>query len=85
MGENVEFYTDLFYSLTISEITGSMPVFADPNYIADIHKELRDGSAWSTLGLKAVVQFAWGVMLRQLSQYPLAAGIVCIRVSLYNY
>lgn len=51
-----------------------MPVFSDPSYIGDIHKELRDGSPWKQTGQQAVVQFAWGVMLRQLSQYPIAAG-----------
>ncbi|XP_045195259.2 nuclear pore complex protein Nup205-like [Mercenaria mercenaria] len=56
------------------EITGSMPVFSDPNYISDVHKELKDGAEWQTPELRAVVRFAWGVMLRQLSQYPLAAG-----------
>ena len=57
-----------------SEITKDMPVFSDPNYIPDIHKELQDASLWKISGLKAVAQFAWGVMLRQLSQFPSAAG-----------
>ncbi|XP_052238220.1 nuclear pore complex protein Nup205-like isoform X2 [Dreissena polymorpha] len=56
------------------EVTGSMPVFGDPSYVADIHKELRDTSGWGEPGLGTVAQFAWGVMLRQLSQYPMAAG-----------
>ena len=51
-----------------------MPVFSDQNYIPDIHKELQDASLWKIPGLKAVAQFAWGVMLRQLSQFPGAAG-----------
>ena len=64
-------------SLTwISEITQDMPVFSDPSYVPDIHKELQDfGIKWKTMGLKAAAQFAWGVMLRQLSQYPMAAGL----------
>jgi len=72
-------FLDLAIRLKIhfsTEITGTMPVFSDPNYIADIHKELRDGSPWKLPGLQAVVQFAWGVMLRQLSQYPIAAGLL---------
>ncbi|XP_052809828.1 nuclear pore complex protein Nup205-like [Mya arenaria] len=56
------------------DTTVGMPVFSDPAYIQDIHKELRDGSAWAVPGLRAVVQLAWGVTLRQLSQYPQAAG-----------
>lgn len=55
-------------------MTSAMPVFADQNYISDIHKALSDDAPWSTPGLKAVAQFAWGIMLRQLSQYPMAAG-----------
>ena len=51
-----------------------MPILTDPQYIADIHKELKDGQSWKTPGLRAVAQFAWGVALRQLSQYPFAAG-----------
>ena len=52
-----------------------MPVFSDPSFVPDIHRELQDvGGKWKISGLKAVAQFAWGVMLRQLSQYPMAAG-----------
>ncbi|KAL4232887.1 hypothetical protein ACF0H5_007574 [Mactra antiquata] len=56
------------------EITTTMPVFSDANYISEVHKVLKDETAWSTPGIKAVAQFAWGIMLRQLSQYPMAAG-----------
>ena len=61
--------------MCFSELTQEMPVFSDPSYVPDIHKELQDvGGKWKISGLKAVAQFAWGVMLRQLSQYPMAAG-----------
>ena len=60
--------------LSVTEITQEMPVFSDQNYIPDVHKELQDTGMWKISGLKAVAQFAWGVMLRQLSQYPIAAG-----------
>ena len=51
-----------------------MPVFTDANYISEIHRTLRDDTDWKIPGMKGVAQFAWGVMLRQLSQYPNAAG-----------
>lgn len=46
----------------------------DPNYILDIHQELRSGQPWSNPGLKSVVLLAWGVTLRQLNQYQNPTG-----------
>lgn len=46
----------------------------DPNYIPDIHQELRSGQPWSNSGLKSVVLLAWGVTLRQLNQYQTPTG-----------
>lgn len=46
----------------------------DPNYIPDIHQELRSGQPWSNPGLKSVVLLAWGVTLRQLNQYQTPTG-----------
>lgn len=49
-------------------------MMTDPNYIPDIHQELRSGQPWSNPGLKSVVLLAWGVTLRQLNQYQTPTG-----------
>lgn len=57
-----------------SDIAQRLPVISDPSYLIEVHREMVSVSAWANTGLKASVQFAWAMLLRQLSQYPLAGG-----------
>jgi len=47
----------------------------DGAYVRAIHKELTSDERWANPGLKGVAQFAWGLALRQLSQYHTPTGI----------
>lgn len=60
--------------MTFTELLQRLPMMTDPNYIPDIHQELRSGQPWSNPGLKSVVLLAWGVTLRQLNQYQTPTG-----------
>jgi len=56
-----------------------LPVVTDSTFVVDIHKELYsdpDSShSVNNPGLKAVLQFVWGLTLRALSQYPSIQGL----------
>ena len=67
-------------NVVYSDVRNNMAILADAQYIADIHKELKEGLGWKIPELRAVAQFAWGITLRQLSQYPFAAGklLLCL-------
>ncbi|RUS70914.1 hypothetical protein EGW08_021327, partial [Elysia chlorotica] len=56
------------------DVISQLPVFADVNYVKEIHAELISSLPWTNPGLKAAAQFAWAVLLRQLSQFNIAAG-----------
>ncbi|XP_046581767.1 nuclear pore complex protein Nup205-like [Haliotis rubra] len=58
-----------------AEIAQRLPVISDPTYLMEVHREMVSVTAWAIPGLKATVQFAWAMLLRQLSQYPLAGGV----------
>lgn len=60
--------------MTFTEMLQRLPMMTDPNYILNIHQELRSGQPWSNPGLKSVVLLAWGVTLRQLNQYQTPTG-----------
>ncbi|KAK3769775.1 hypothetical protein RRG08_046880 [Elysia crispata] len=68
------FDVSLLQSEDSEDVTSYLPVFADGSYVKDIHAELTSSLAWTNLGLKAAAQFAWGVLLRQLSHFNVAAG-----------
>ncbi|KAL3882663.1 hypothetical protein ACJMK2_028981 [Sinanodonta woodiana] len=57
------------------EMAQELAVCKDPGFVAEIHKELTSDTPWAVPGLKAVAQFAWGLMLRQISQFPVAADV----------
>ena len=62
-----------FFSLT--EYIRKLPLITDGEYIADVHKELTLDQPWTIPGLQGVAQLAWGLTLRQLSQYQTPAGM----------
>ena len=50
------------------------PLTSDPTYVPSVHKEILSTKKWSNFGLRALLQFAWAVSLRSLSQYSVAQG-----------
>ncbi|GFN90055.1 nuclear pore complex protein nup205-like [Plakobranchus ocellatus] len=56
------------------DVISHLPVFTDQTYMKDIHAELTSSLAWTNPGLKAAAQFAWAVLLRQTSQFNIAAA-----------
>lgn len=57
------------------ESVGNLPFLRDETYIPDIHKEIMSEQPWSNQGLKATAQLAWGLALRQLSQFYTPNGM----------
>ncbi|KAJ8314739.1 hypothetical protein KUTeg_006889 [Tegillarca granosa] len=57
------------------ESVGNLPFLRDETYIPDIHKEIMSEQPWSNQGLKATAQLAWGLALRQLSQFYTPNGV----------
>lgn len=52
-----------------------MPLLTEKQYVAAVHNRLVEGQAWKLPGLQAVVQLAWALSLRAVSQLPQGAGI----------
>ncbi|XP_002740701.1 nuclear pore complex protein Nup205 [Saccoglossus kowalevskii] len=52
------------------DIANQLPILADSSYVPDVHNLLFSEDEWSTPGLKAVLQFVWGVALRNIAQQP---------------
>ncbi|KAK3098344.1 hypothetical protein FSP39_018633 [Pinctada imbricata] len=61
------------------ETVRNLPLMSENGYVTEIHKELMSSSQWANPGLKAVLQFAWALTLRQLSQYetPTDVSEIC--------
>ena len=46
----------------------------DENYVTDVHREIITSHKWNDVHMRSVVQFAWSMTLRGLSQYPNVQG-----------
>ncbi|XP_064596049.1 nuclear pore complex protein Nup205-like [Liolophura sinensis] len=51
------------------DLIQALPIISDNDYLPEIHREMKSSQSWACPGLKATVQFAWSLALRQLSQY----------------
>ena len=56
--------------LLISEIIQKFAIIADESFIPDINREIISDHKWTNAGIKSLIQFAWALTLRALSQYP---------------
>ncbi|XP_056621541.1 nuclear pore complex protein Nup205 isoform X1 [Triplophysa dalaica] len=54
----------------------ALPLLTEKQYVAAVHSRLVNGQGWKLPGLKAVVQLAWALSLRALSQLPQGAALV---------
>ncbi|XP_014664623.1 PREDICTED: LOW QUALITY PROTEIN: nuclear pore complex protein Nup205-like [Priapulus caudatus] len=52
-----------------------LPILADAGFVPALHKEILAEYRWECTELKTIVQFAWGVTLRVLSQHPASQGL----------
>ncbi|OWF55575.1 nuclear pore complex protein Nup205-like [Mizuhopecten yessoensis] len=57
------------------ESVKNLPLMNDASYVGEIHQALTGGQQWTNMGLRGIAQFAWGLTLRQLSQYHTPAGV----------
>ena len=60
--------------VSAADLIQRMPILSDPAFMADVHQAVTSAEPWQSGGLKAVVQFAWAIALRLLSQCPLCPG-----------
>uniref|UniRef100_A0A673LTQ2 Nuclear pore complex protein Nup205-like n=1 Tax=Sinocyclocheilus rhinocerous TaxID=307959 RepID=A0A673LTQ2_9TELE len=54
----------------------ALPLLTEKQYVAAVHSRLVEGQAWKLPGLQAVVQLAWALSLRAVSQLPQGAALV---------
>ena len=47
---------------------------SDPHFVADIQRELMSMQQWKNPGLQAVINMAWALTLRAISQYSNIQG-----------
>lgn len=69
---------DSSYLLVIEDLTeglGQFPITNDPQFIPEIHKEIKEGN-WECPGMLGVVQLAWSVSLTILRQIPIDSQIL---------
>ncbi|XP_077999885.1 nuclear pore complex protein Nup205-like [Glandiceps talaboti] len=52
------------------DIADQLPILADDTFVPEVHRFLLSDDEWQTPGLKATLQFVWGVTLRNLAQQP---------------
>ncbi|KAK7151895.1 hypothetical protein R3I94_008282 [Phoxinus phoxinus] len=58
------------------DLLQALPLLTEKQYVAAVHNRLVEGQAWKLPGLQAVVQLAWALSLRALSQLPQGAALV---------
>ncbi len=58
------------------DLLQALPLLTEKQYVAAVHSRLVEGQAWKLPGLQAVVQLAWALSLRAVSQLPQGAGIM---------
>ncbi|XP_067246200.1 nuclear pore complex protein Nup205 [Chanodichthys erythropterus] len=58
------------------DLLQALPLLTEKQYVAAVHSRLVEGQAWKLPGLQAVVQLAWALSLRALSQLPQGAALV---------
>ncbi|XP_065139571.1 nuclear pore complex protein Nup205 [Paramisgurnus dabryanus] len=83
---NLALVMALLYCLDVSFLEQGMedredllqasPMLTEKQYVAAVHSRLVDGQVWKLPGLQAVVQLAWALSLRALSQLPQGAALV---------
>uniref|UniRef100_A0A8C1JU32 Nucleoporin 205 n=1 Tax=Cyprinus carpio TaxID=7962 RepID=A0A8C1JU32_CYPCA len=77
---NLALVMSLLYCLDVSfleqgtedreDLLQALPLLTEKQYVAAVHSRLVEGQAWKLPGLQAVVQLAWALSLRALSQLP---------------
>uniref|UniRef100_A0A8C2I929 Nucleoporin 205 n=1 Tax=Cyprinus carpio TaxID=7962 RepID=A0A8C2I929_CYPCA len=83
---NLALVMSLLYCLDVSfleqgtedreDLLQALPLLTEKQYVAAVHSRLVEGQAWKLPGLQAVVQLAWALSLRALSQLPQGAALV---------
>nr|XP_021323309.1 nuclear pore complex protein Nup205 isoform X1 [Danio rerio] len=83
---NLALVMALLYSLDVSfleqgtedreDLLQALPLLTEKQYVAAVHSRLVEGQGWKLPGLQAVVQLAWALSLRALSQLPQGAALV---------
>lgn len=83
---NLALVMALLYSLDVSfleqgtedreDLLQALPLLTEKQYVAAMHSRLVEGQGWKLPGLQAVVQLAWALSLRALSQLPQGAALV---------
>uniref|UniRef100_A0A671S734 Nuclear pore complex protein Nup205-like n=1 Tax=Sinocyclocheilus anshuiensis TaxID=1608454 RepID=A0A671S734_9TELE len=82
---NLALVMSLLYCLDVSfleqgtedrEGIHASPLLTEKQYVAAVHSRLVEGQGWKLPGLQAVVQLAWALSLRALSQLPQGAALV---------
>ncbi|XP_051725707.1 nuclear pore complex protein Nup205 isoform X2 [Ctenopharyngodon idella] len=58
------------------DLLQALPLLTEKQYVAAVHSRLVEGQGWKLPGLQAVVQLAWALSLRALSQLPQGAALV---------
>ncbi|CAM4580827.1 unnamed protein product [Leuciscus chuanchicus] len=58
------------------DLLQALPLLTEKQYVAAVHNRLVEGQGWKLPGLQAVVQLAWALSLRALSQLPQGAALV---------
>ncbi|KAF4101210.1 nuclear pore complex protein Nup205 isoform X1 [Onychostoma macrolepis] len=58
------------------DLLQALPLLTEKQYVAAVHSRLVEGQAWKLPGLQAVVQLAWALSLRAVSQLPQGAALV---------
>ena len=54
----------------------SLPAFKEPDFLIDLHEIVirLDTHGWRTPSIKSILQFAWAIFLRVLSQFQQLDG-----------
>ncbi|XP_016130113.1 nuclear pore complex protein Nup205 isoform X2 [Sinocyclocheilus grahami] len=83
---NLALVMSLLYCLDVSfleqgtedreDLLQALPLLTEKQYVAAVHSRLVEGQGWKLPGLQAVVQLAWALSLRALSQLPQGAALV---------
>ncbi|XP_067276306.1 nuclear pore complex protein Nup205 isoform X1 [Pseudorasbora parva] len=58
------------------DLLQALPLLTEKQYVAAVHSRLVESQGWKLPGLQAVVQLAWALSLRALSQLPQGAALV---------
>ncbi|XP_052008262.1 nuclear pore complex protein Nup205 isoform X2 [Xyrauchen texanus] len=85
-GVNLALVMALLYCLDVSfleqgmedreDLLQALPLLTEKQYLSAVHSRLVEGQGWKLPGLQAVVQLAWALSLRALSQLPQGAALV---------